>query len=45
VCGGRDEGINQWGVRDRILNSHLGNEDSNQGLMNEMVQRRVFMFF
>ncbi|QCD89027.1 protein BEARSKIN2-like [Vigna unguiculata] len=30
--GGRGEGINEWGVLDRLVTSHLGNEESNKGL-------------
>ncbi|KAL2329382.1 hypothetical protein Fmac_022809 [Flemingia macrophylla] len=29
---GRGEGINEWGVLDRLVTSHLGNEDSNKGV-------------
>jgi len=36
MCGRRGEGINEWGVRDRILTSNLGNQDSNKGTMKEM---------
>lgn len=30
--GGRGEGINEWGVLDRLVTSHLGNEESNKGV-------------
>ena len=31
--GGRGEGMNEWGVLDRLVTSHLGNEDSaNKGV-------------
>lgn len=32
VGGGRGEGINEWGVLDRLVTSHLGNEESNKGV-------------
>ena len=30
--GGRGEGINEWGVLDRLVTSHLGHEESNKGV-------------
>lgn len=30
--GGRGEGMNEWGVLDRLVTSHLGNEESTKGV-------------
>lgn len=32
MVGGREEGMNEWGMLDRIVTSHLGNEDSSKGV-------------
>ncbi|GMY07960.1 protein BEARSKIN2 [Fagus crenata] len=32
VTAGRDEGMNEWTMLDRLVTSHLGNEDSSKGV-------------